>query len=76
MVGDMGSATRAIRASEFRGGPFWMRNSNRKIGRESADGTSGYRDDFLGHEFPDGKTMGPHVNVWAPHLPDGLHLFY
>jgi hypothetical protein len=38
MVGDMGSATRAIRANEFRGGPYWMRNSNMKIGRESLDG--------------------------------------
>lgn len=76
MAGDMGSDTRAIRASEFRGGPFWMRDSDRVIGRESADGAVGWRDDFLGHKFGDGVEMGPHVNVWAPHLPDGLHLFY
>ena len=76
MVGDMGPATRAIRADEFRGGPYWMRSSKTKIGRESADGTRGYRDDFLGHQFPGGVSMGPHVNVWAPHLRDGIHLFY
>jgi hypothetical protein len=53
-----------------------MRDSDRVIGRESADGAVGWRDDFLGHKFGDGVEMGPHVNVWAPHLPDGLHLFY
>ena len=57
MVGDTGSATRTIGASEFRGGPFWMRNSNRTIGRESADGTRGYRDGIL--ESLIGRQWGP-----------------
>ncbi len=49
---DLGPAARAIRASEFRGGPYWMRNSRRVIGRQSADGLLGWRNDFLGHPQP------------------------
>ena len=84
MVGDMGSNSVAIRARDFRGGPYWMRDSDKVIGRKSADGTRLWRDDFTGHVFKDGrgnveKIIGPHLNVEAPHLPNGgkgLHLFY
>jgi hypothetical protein len=53
---------RPIRLSEFEGGPWWTRNSNRVIGRQSADGMVGWRDDFLGHPR---FGAGPHVNVWG-----------
>ena len=61
-----------------------MRDSDKVIGRKSADGTRLWRDDFTGHVFKDGrgnveKIIGPHLNVEAPHLPNGgkgLHLFY
>jgi len=75
--GDLGSATEAIRASDFRGGPRWMENSDQVIGRSSADGLTGWRDDFLGHTFRDGMQLGPHVNVWASGIDSSLpHLFY
>jgi RHS repeat-associated protein len=76
IAGDLGSRPRAIRASDFRGGPYWMKGSSMVIGRESFDGSSGWRDDFLGHTFGDGVTMGPHVNIWGPGINDGIHLFY
>jgi len=60
IAGDMGSAAKAVRASDYRGAPWTWRNSQRVIGRESADGTVYWRDDSLGHpQFG----MGPHVNV-------------
>ncbi len=60
IAGDMGSGTRAIRLSEFRGVPSRISGSNRVIGRESANGATYWRDDFLGH-----PRLGadPHVNV-------------
>jgi len=71
IAGNMGSGARAIRASEFRGGPWSWRNSNGVIGRQSADGRVLWRDDVLGHpQFG----MGPHVNVEVDGI--GLHLFY
>lgn len=75
--GDLGSATEAIRASDFPGGPRWMENSDQVIGRSSADGLTGWRDDFLSHTFRDGMQLGPHVNVWASGIDSSLpHLFY
>jgi hypothetical protein len=76
IVGDLGSRAQAIRASDFRGGPYWMKESNMVIGRSSFDGAAGWRDDFLGHVFSDGASIGRHVNVWGPGIPDGIHLFY
>jgi hypothetical protein len=72
IAGDLGAGARAIRAFEFRGGPWWMQRSQRVIGRVSADGSVGWRNDFLGHpEFG----MGPHFNVWGPG-GFNFHLFY
>jgi hypothetical protein len=71
IAGDMGSEVDAIRASSFRGGPRSWRNSNRVIGRKSADGTVWWRDDVLGHSRFD---MGAHVNVSVNEIE--LHLFY
>jgi len=62
IAGDLGPGARPIRLSEFEGGPWWTRNSNRVIGRQSADGMVGWRDDFLGHPR---FGAGPHVNVWG-----------
>jgi RHS repeat-associated protein len=76
MVGDLGSQAQPIRASDFRGGPYWMKDSTQVIGRQNVSGTAGWRDDFLGHTFPDGASMGPHVNVWGPGIDSGVHLFY
>ncbi|MDQ1698161.1 MAG: hypothetical protein QOG34_24, partial [Frankiaceae bacterium] len=73
IAGDLGSNPLAIRASEFRGGPWWMRASDRVIGRSTARGNIGWRDDFLGHTFSD-DILGPHVNVWENDW--GTHLFY
>jgi hypothetical protein len=53
-----------------------MKNSDKVIGRQSMDGSRGYRDDFLEHNFPDGHSIGPHVNIWGPGIEDGIHLFY
>ena len=70
-AGDLGSGVQAIRAFEFQGGPYWMRNSNRVIGRQNFDFSRGWRDDFLGHsQF----NMGPHVNVW--NSGSKFHFFY
>ncbi len=73
LAGNLGPGTQAIRLSEFRGGPWWTKNSNRVIGRQSADGSAGWRDDFLGHHS--GFEAGPHVNVWGPGGAQ-FHLFY
>ena len=71
IAGDMGSAARAIRASEFRGAPHGWRASERVIGRRSANGRVLWRDDVLGHpQFE----MEPHINVEVDGI--GLHLFY
>jgi hypothetical protein len=72
IAGNLGPGARPIRLSEFRGGPWWTKSSKRVIGRQSADGTVGWRDDFLGHSR---LGAGSHVNVWGP---GGLnfHLFY
>jgi hypothetical protein len=63
MAGDLGSDAQAIRARDFRGGPYWMKDSDMVIGRQSADGKVGWRNDFLGHDFGD-SSPGPHVNIW------------
>lgn len=47
-----------------------MKNSKEAIGREGSEGSRGYRDDFLGHDFGDGYSVGPHVNVWGPGIED------
>ncbi|RJQ70247.1 RHS repeat protein [Pseudonocardiaceae bacterium YIM PH 21723] len=79
MVGNLGSAARAIRASDFRGGPRGWATSNRVIGREQLDeagmSVAGWRDDVLGHQFGD-HTIGPHVNIWGDGLNHKVHLFY
>jgi hypothetical protein len=54
-----------------------MKNSDMVIGRQSASGAAGWRDDFLGHTFPGGSGLGPHVNIWTEGLDAELpHLFY
>jgi Pretoxin HINT domain len=72
LAGNLGSGARPIPLSEFEGGPWWTKNSNKVIGRESADGLVGWRDDFLGHPR---FGAGPHVNVWGPGGAE-FHLFY
>jgi hypothetical protein len=72
IAGDLGPGARPIRLAEFEGGPWWTRYSNRVIGRRSADGTVGWRDDFLGHPR---FGAGPHVNGWGPGGVE-FHLFY
>ena len=38
---------------------------------------SPWRDDFFGHCFPDGRELGPHVNIWIEGIDESLpHLFY
>lgn len=76
MVGNLGSDVVAIRAREYRGGPFWMKDSDKVIGRRTADKQLGWRDDFLGHDYGSAGEMGPHVNVWGPGLDKRIHLFY
>lgn len=73
MAGNLGSDVQAIRMREFKQAnvPWGLKDSNKVIGRQSADGLSGWRDDFLGHpQFQ----MGPHVNVWTN--GSGFHFFY
>lgn len=73
-VGNLGSSRQVIRALDYRGGPYWMKDSLKRIGVRSADGKSLWRDDFLGHTFPDGTRLPPHVNV---EIPGGKsHFFY
>jgi hypothetical protein len=72
IAGNLGADPRKIRlGSDYRGVPPHLRNSKRVLGKESADGSAGWRDDFLGHSRFDAP---PHVNAWA----DGFefHLFY
>jgi hypothetical protein len=71
IAGNMGRETRAIRLNDFRGAPPQMSASNRVIGRQSADGSIGWRDDFLGHPR---FGAGPHVNVWVDRIE--FHLWY
>jgi hypothetical protein len=71
IAGNLGRGAQAIRLKDFRGAPWNLENSNQVIGRISADGLTGWRDDFLGHA---NLGMGPHVNTWV----DGImfHLWY
>ena len=62
LAGDLDSAPNVIRKSDFRGGPWSWKDSNDRIGVESAEGSAGWRDDVLGHDFGD-SVMGPNVNV-------------
>ncbi|KAB0573872.1 RHS repeat-associated core domain-containing protein, partial [Ideonella dechloratans] len=73
LAGNLGSDAQAIRMRDFRQSnvPWGLKDSNRVIGRRSADGSTGWRDDFLGHPQFD---MGPHVNVWNG--DQSLHFFY
>ncbi|RZQ62865.1 type IV secretion protein Rhs [Amycolatopsis suaedae] len=76
-VGQMGHGAQPIRMSDFRGDQ-WMRPDG-VIGRQSADGSVGWRDDRMGHTFnQDGRTevVGPHVNVWGPGVNHRIHFFY
>lgn len=73
MAGNLWSDVQAIRMKDFKQAnvPWTLKDSNRVIGRQSSDGSIGWRDDFLGHpQF----NMGPHVNVWKDGT--GLHFFY
>jgi hypothetical protein len=74
IAGDLGPGASAIRLKEFRGGPWWGKNSKRVIGRQSSDGAIGWRDDFLGHPGNEWDP-GPHVNVWGPGGIE-FHLLY
>jgi RHS repeat-associated protein len=75
LAGNLGPGAQAIRNREFRGGqPAWRwRNSNRIMGRKSADGTAGWRDDFQGHHGA--FEADRHVNVWGKGGVE-YHLFY
>jgi Pretoxin HINT domain len=70
--GNLGARTRAIRLSDpnYRGVPARLRRSDRVIGRESMDGSRGWRNDMFGHRF-DGR---PHFNAWGPGF--NIHLYY
>lgn len=76
VAGDLGSDSVPIRAYEYEGGDYKMRNSNMIIGRRSSDGSIGWRDDFNGHDFGDGDSLEPHVNVWNDKEQFKTHLFY
>ena len=73
LAGNLGSDVQAIRMRDFvqANVPWGLRDSNKVIGRQSADGLAGWRDDFLGHPRYD---MGPHVNVWTD--SSNFHFFY
>jgi hypothetical protein len=71
IAGDLGRGARRISQQEFDGLPSRLGGSDRTIGRQSWDGSVGWRDDWFGHPF-DGR---PHVNVWGPNGVE-LHLYY
>jgi len=71
VIGDLGSNPETLRKSDFRGGPHTWKNSAGVIGKQSADGTVGWRDDVLGHSA---YGMGSHVNVWG--LGVSAHFWY
>jgi RHS repeat-associated protein len=71
LAGDLGSSPLAIRASDWRNVTWPWNNSNRVIGRQKFDFSTGWRDDFLGHPR---LNMGPHVNVWRDNVT--FHFFY
>ena len=82
ILGDLGAQPSKIRLNQFEVGQSqslrnkrWrFENSKKVIGKESLDGTRYWRDDYYGHDFPDGTVLPPHVNVGV----DGIdfHLFY
>jgi RHS repeat-associated protein len=73
-AGNLGATPTVYRARDFWGNrPHWARGaSNKKMGMGTAElnpsngnSVAGWRDDYFGHQFPDGSVVGPHVNVWG-----------
>jgi RHS repeat-associated protein len=78
IAGDLGSEASTVRKRDYRGGPRTWGDSDGRIGAQSRDKSSGWRDDSPGHDFGDGDVIGPHVNAWnnSKGVNSNLHLLY
>lgn len=76
--GDLGSEVKKVRRKDYKDkrNTYKDKESNRVIGKESADKKAGYRDDSIGHEFDE----RPHINAWSESTGTtkrkNAHLYY
>lgn len=71
VAGDLGSKPIVIRKSDYNGAPKAWEQSSQVIGKMSADRSSGWRDDMIGHAR---FGAGPHVNAWSSGI--NFHFWY
>ena len=75
IAGNLGNNPKRIEKKDYKGGPKHWEKNNSKIGQQSMDESSGWRDDIPGHTK---YGIGPHVNAWnkSKGIYDNLHLLY